>query len=53
MAKAGYDPHVTIAFWERMTADQKGQAPPEFLSTYPSGTTCMAQLRKWMPEALQ
>ncbi|HEY7490443.1 MAG TPA: M48 family metallopeptidase [Candidatus Tectomicrobia bacterium] len=53
MAKAGYDPHEAIPFWERMASGQKGQAPPEFLSTHPSGTTRMAQLRQWMPEALQ
>jgi predicted Zn-dependent protease len=53
MAKAGYDPHEAIPFWERMASGQKGQAPPEFLSTHPSGTTRIAQLQQWMPEALR
>ena len=51
--KAGYDPREAIPFWGRMAAAQKGQAAPEFLSTHPSGTSRIAQLRQWMPEALQ
>ncbi len=53
MAKAGYDPREAPAFWERMEGGKKGQGPPEFLSTHPSGTTRIAQLKQWMPEALQ
>jgi predicted Zn-dependent protease len=53
MAKAGYDPRQAIPFWERMDAGKTGGGVPEFLSTHPSGTTRIAQLRQWMPEALQ
>jgi predicted Zn-dependent protease len=53
MAKAGYDPREAVPFWRRMAAGKTGQSPPEFLSTHPSGTTRMAQLEQWMPEALQ
>jgi predicted Zn-dependent protease len=53
MAKAGYDPREAIPFWQRMDAGKKGQGPPEFLSTHPSGTTRIAQLKQWLPEALQ
>lgn len=53
MAKAGYDPREAIPFWQRMAAGKKGQGPPEFLSTHPSGTTRIAQLKQWLPEALQ
>ena len=53
MAKAGYDPREAIPFWQRMEAGKKGQGPPAFLSTHPSGTTRIAQLKQWMPEALQ
>lgn len=53
MAKAGYDPRGAIPFWERMQAKSGGQAPPEWLSTHPSGGTRIDQLREWMPEALR
>lgn len=51
-AKAGYDPRVAIPFWERMAA-QGGSAPPEFLSTHPSGTTRIQKLNQLMPRAYQ
>lgn len=52
MAKAGYDPREAVHFWERMQAKAGGQAPPEWLSTHPSGGTRIAQIQAWMPEAL-
>lgn len=51
MARAGYDPRESIAFWERM-AQGGGGAPPEFLSTHPSHGTRVRQLQDLMPEAL-
>jgi predicted Zn-dependent protease len=53
MAKAGYDPNESVPFWQRMSSGQTGNAPPEFLSTHPSGATRIEQLQQWMPEALQ
>jgi predicted Zn-dependent protease len=53
MAMAGYDPHAAIPFWERMEAKAGGQAPPEFLSTHPSAGTRIANLQKYMPEAMK
>ncbi|MFB3055946.1 MAG: M48 family metallopeptidase, partial [Ignavibacteriaceae bacterium] len=32
MAMAGYDPHAAPEFWQRMSANSEGGAPPEFLS---------------------
>lgn len=52
MAKAGYDPRVSLEVWERMERKEKG-APPEFLSTHPSYETRTQQLKAWMPEALK
>lgn len=52
MAKAGYDPREAIGFWQRMAKQAEGKAPPEWLSTHPSGGTRVEQLQKWMPEAL-
>jgi len=53
MAIAGYDPREAPKFWERMAANSSGgNAPPEFLSTHPSHDTRIADLNKWMAEAL-
>jgi predicted Zn-dependent protease len=49
MAIAGYNPEASVPFWERMAA--KGSGTPEFLSTHPSDTTRIRQLKKSIPEA--
>ena len=51
-AMAGYDPRQAIPFWQRMAA-KGGQKPPEFLSTHPSDNRRIADLQRWMPEALK
>lgn len=51
-ADAGYDPREAIHIWERMAAASNG-APPEFLSTHPAHETRIADLTKWMPEAMR
>jgi len=51
MAMAGYDPNQAPIFWERMEA-AGGQQPPEFLSTHPSHSTRIKDLKKWIPEAM-
>lgn len=53
MAMAGYDPREAPKFWQRMAQNSGGGAPPEFLSTHPSNETRIANLNKWMPEALE
>ncbi|MDR2182194.1 MAG: M48 family metallopeptidase [Treponema sp.] len=50
MAIAGYRTDASTGFWERM-ASLGGGGTPEFLSTHPSDTTRVANLRKWIPEA--
>lgn len=52
MAKAGYDPRVAPAFWERMQAEAKGPRPPELLSTHPHPDSRIRKLRKYMDEAV-
>jgi predicted Zn-dependent protease len=51
MAAAGYDPHATVSFWERMQAATKGGATPEFMSTHPSHETRIRDLHTWLPQA--
>ena len=53
MAMAGYDPNAAVGFWQRMAAQNKGGAPPEFLSTHPSDATRIANLQKLIPEAMK
>ena len=53
MAMAGYDPNVAVGFWERMEAQNQGQAPPEFLSTHPSDRTRIEDIKKNLPEAMR
>jgi predicted Zn-dependent protease len=53
MAMAGYDPHESLAFWQRMADLSKDQSKsPEFLSTHPSNATRIADIQKLLPEAL-
>ena len=49
---AGYDPHESIRFWERMERSGSAQ-PPEFLSTHPSHGHRIQQLQAWMPQAME
>ncbi len=53
MALAGYNPQEAVSFWERMSDNSGGQAPPEFLSTHPSYGTRISELEKNMPKALE
>lgn len=52
MAKAGYDPRAAISFWERMAQAKGGNAPPSFLSTHPSDSRRIDDIKKHLPEAL-
>lgn len=52
MAMAGYDPHASVEFWQRMAASNDG-APPEFLSTHPSDETRIKKLQEHISEAMQ
>jgi predicted Zn-dependent protease len=51
MAIAGYNPDESISFWQRMEAGAGGSAPPEFLSTHPSGNTRLSNLKNLIPKA--
>jgi predicted Zn-dependent protease len=51
MARAGYDPRQSVAFWKRMQRASRGQEPPEFLSDHPSDAHRVQRVRGWLPEA--
>lgn len=53
MAMAGYDPHEAVAFWQRMSAQNKGGAQPEFLSTHPADATRIAAIQNEIPNAMK
>ena len=53
MARAGYDPRESIAFWQRMGEASSGGQPPEFASTHPSHDTRIERLKQEMPRAME
>jgi predicted Zn-dependent protease len=50
-ARAGHDPRAGISLWEKMMAAAKG-APPEFLSTHPSGPTRIRDIQDKLPKVM-
>jgi predicted Zn-dependent protease len=52
MAMAGYHPERTLSFWQEMAAIP-GQAPPELLSTHPSGQKRIKAIQEYLPEAMK
>ena len=50
-ARAGYDPRAGVTLWEKMGAASKG-APPQFLSTHPSGKTRIADIERNLPKVM-
>ena len=52
MAKAGFNPQESIALWRNM-GRAGGDQPPEFLSTHPSHSTRITDLKAHMPVALR
>lgn len=50
-ARAGFDPRAGVTLWQKMSAANKG-APPQFLSTHPSGKTRISDIQKNLPKVL-
>ena len=50
-ARAGYDPRAGVTLWQKMGAASKG-APPQWLSTHPSGTTRIAEIEANLPKVM-
>ena len=51
-AKAGYDPHAAITFWQKMAKANTGSNVPVFLRTHPTDERRITDLQGWMPEAM-
>jgi predicted Zn-dependent protease len=47
-ARAGYDPAAGVSLWQKMARASQG-APPEFLSTHPSGNTRIRDIQASLP----
>jgi predicted Zn-dependent protease len=50
-ARAGYDPRAGVTLWQKMSAANKG-APPQWLSTHPSGTTRIEEIQANLPKVM-
>lgn len=50
-ARAGYDPRSGVSLWQKMTASNKG-APPQWLSTHPSGQNRAQEIQRHLPEVM-
>jgi predicted Zn-dependent protease len=48
-ARAGYNPRGGVTLWQKMLAANKG-APPQWLSTHPSGESRIRDLEARMPK---
>jgi predicted Zn-dependent protease len=50
-ARAGYDPRAAVTLWKKMAQAAKG-APPEWLSTHPSGSSRIAEIERNLPRVM-
>ncbi len=48
-ARAGYDPNAGVTLWQKMGAAAKN-APPQFISTHPSGPTRISDIQRSLPQ---
>ena len=49
---AGFDIRESVKIWERMKKANKGQEPPEWMSTHPSSEKRIQSLQNWIPEII-
>ncbi len=50
-ARAGFDPRAGVSLWQKMSAANKG-APPQWLSTHPSGASRIAEIEANLPKVM-
>ena len=49
---SGYDIRESVKVWERMKEENKGNEPPEWMSTHPSSDKRIVSLKKWIPDII-
>ena len=55
-AMAGYNPNTAITFWQRMSQTSGGGSSSllqTYLSSHPSDAKRMADIKRWLPEAMK
>jgi len=50
-ARAGYNPEAGVTLWQKMSEANKG-APPQWLSTHPSGNTRIHEIQANLPKVM-
>ncbi|MDH4482343.1 MAG: M48 family metallopeptidase [Rhodoferax sp.] len=50
-ARAGFDPRAGVSLWQKMSAANKG-APPQWLSTHPSGNARISEIEANLPKVM-
>ncbi|MCH2240484.1 MAG: M48 family metallopeptidase [Aquabacterium sp.] len=50
-ARTGYDPRAGVSLWQKMGQASKG-APPQFLSTHPSGSSRIQDIQANLPRVM-
>ena len=50
-ARAGYDPRAGVTLWQKM-AEANKNAPPQWLSTHPSGNTRIQEIEANLPKVM-
>jgi predicted Zn-dependent protease len=50
-ARAGFDPRAGVTLWQKMSQAGRG-APPQWLSTHPTGPNRIREIEKHLPEVL-
>ena len=49
---SGFDIRESVKLWERMSEKNKGKEPPAFLSTHPSSSKRIENLKNWISEVI-
>ena len=51
-ARSGHDPRAGISLWQKMLEANKGQKPPEFLSTHPTEKNRVQEIQSLLPRVM-
>ena len=51
-ARSGHDPRAGISLWQKMLEANKGQKPPEFMSTHPAEKNRVQEIQSLLPRVM-